>query len=86
MNECHKPCYVFDAYGTLFDVHSAVSRHAEKVGPDAARLSEIWRNKQLEYTWTRSGMARYRDFRKLTEDALDFAFASRPKRRQNRQK
>jgi 2-haloacid dehalogenase len=73
-----KPCYVFDAYGTLFDVHSAVARHAKKVGPNAARLSEIWRNKQLEYTWTRSGMARYRDFQKLTEDALDFAFASVP--------
>jgi len=73
-----KLCYVFDAYGTLFDVHSAVSRHATDVGPDAARLSEIWRTKQLEYTWTRSGMARYRDFWSLTEDALDFAFAAVP--------
>lgn len=73
-----KLCYVFDAYGTLFDVHSAVSRHSDSVGPDAARLSEIWRNKQLEYTWTRSGMARYRDFWSLTEDALDFAFAAVP--------
>jgi 2-haloacid dehalogenase len=35
--------YVFDAYGTLFDVHAAVRRHAAAVGPDAARLSELWR-------------------------------------------
>jgi len=69
-------CYVFDAYGTLFDVHSAVSRHAEKVGPDAARVSEIWRNKKLEYSWTRSGMGRYKDFWTLTGEALDFALAS----------
>lgn len=69
-------CYVFDAYGTLFDVHSAVARNGERIGPDAARLSEIWRNKQLEYTWTRSGMHRYRDFWELTREALDFAFAA----------
>jgi 2-haloacid dehalogenase len=71
-------CYVFDAYGTLFDVHSAVARHATLVGPDASRVSEIWRNKQLEYTWTRSGMGRYRDFWTLTGEALDFALASVP--------
>ena len=46
--------YVFDAYGTLFDVHSAVARHADRVGPDAARLSEHWRIKQLEYCWVRT--------------------------------
>ncbi|MCB1386524.1 MAG: haloacid dehalogenase type II [Nitratireductor sp.] len=80
-------CYVFDAYGTLFDVHSAVARHADLVGPDAARVSEIWRNKQLEYSWTRSGMARYRDFWTLTQEALDFALASvRDANRQARQK
>lgn len=71
-------CYVFDAYGTLFDVHSAVSRFSDEVGPDAARVSEIWRNKQLEYTWTRSGMAQYKDFWQLTKEALDFALASVP--------
>ncbi|MBL4892060.1 MAG: haloacid dehalogenase type II [Rhizobiaceae bacterium] len=65
--------FVFDAYGTLFDVHSAVSRHAELVGANSARLSEIWRNKQLEYTWTRSGMGNYKDFWTLTTEALDFA-------------
>ncbi len=70
--------YVFDAYGTLFDVHSAVSRHFDIVGENPARVSEIWRNKQLEYTWTRSGMGRYVDFWTLTTQALDFALASVP--------
>lgn len=70
------PVYVFDAYGTLFDVHSAVARCRAAVGPDADRLSQIWRAKQLEYSWTRSLMGRYRDFWSLTEDALDFAIAA----------
>ncbi|HMN74069.1 MAG TPA: HAD-IA family hydrolase, partial [Rhodoblastus sp.] len=48
--------HVFDAYGTLFDVHSAVARHRALVGPEADRLSDLWRTKQLEYTWTRSLM------------------------------
>ncbi len=70
--------YVFDAYGTLFDVHSAVSRHATLVGENAGRVSEIWRNKQLEYSWTRSGMQRYKDFWQLTQEALDFALTVVP--------
>jgi 2-haloacid dehalogenase len=69
------PLYVFDAYGTLFDVHSAVARHAGDIGPDAARLSDMWRTKQLEYTWVRSLSGRYRDFEALTQDALDYAAA-----------
>ena len=44
--------FVFDAYGTLFDVHAAIGRHRSAAGPDADRFSEIWRSKQLEYTWT----------------------------------
>jgi FMN phosphatase YigB (HAD superfamily) len=44
--------YVFDAYGTLFDVHAAIGRHRAAAGPDADWFSEIWRSKQLEYTWT----------------------------------
>ncbi len=70
--------YVFDAYGTLFDVHAAVRRHAQAVGPAADRLSDLWRRKQLEYSWIRALMGRYRDFWQLTEDALDFAFAATP--------
>lgn len=68
--------FVFDAYGTLFDVHSAVARHAAAVGPSATRLSEVWRAKQLEYSWVRTLAGRYRDFWSITEDALDFALAA----------
>ncbi|MFZ1681482.1 MAG: haloacid dehalogenase type II [Rhizobiaceae bacterium] len=70
--------FVFDAYGTLFDVHAAVRRHAEAIGPDAAAFSALWRQRQLEYTWVRSLSGAYRDFRALTVEALDFAFASFP--------
>ena len=69
------PLYVFDAYGTLFDVHSAVARHRDLAGSHAERLSDIWRTKQLEYTWTRSLMGAYLDFDLVTRDALDFASA-----------
>jgi 2-haloacid dehalogenase len=68
--------HVFDAYGTLFDVHSAVARNAALAGPEAARLSLLWRTKQLEYSWTRTLMGRYRDFWRITEEALDFALGS----------
>ena len=67
--------YVFDAYGTLFDVHAAVARHREAIGPAAERLSEVWRIKQLEYTWTMSLMGRFRDFLDLTGASLDAAAA-----------
>ena len=63
---------MFDAYGTLFDVHSAVGRHADRL-PDAPAVSLLWRTKQLEYTWLRSLMGRYVDFWKITHDALAFA-------------
>lgn len=68
--------YVFDAYGTLFDVHSAVARSREVIGPAADGLSEIWRVKQLEYSWTRTLMRRYVDFWTLTEQALEYAVAA----------
>lgn len=67
--------YVFDAYGTLFDVHAAVRGHAAEIGEHAQRMSEIWRAKQLEYSWTRSLMGAHRGFRKLTEESLDYAAA-----------
>ncbi len=65
--------YLFDAYGTLLDVHSAVARHKGAIGPQAERLSELWRSKQLEYTWVRSLMGAYQDFECLTQQALDYA-------------
>ena len=67
--------YIFDAYGTLFDVHAAIARHRERAGPDADRISQLWRTKQLEYTWTLTAMGRYENFERLTERALDFALA-----------
>lgn len=70
--------HVFDAYGTLFDVHAAISRHRAEAGPDAERCSEIWRTKQLEYTWTLTLAGRYVDFWVLTEHALDYALARVP--------
>ena len=70
--------YLFDAYGTLFDVHAVVRRHATAVGPDAQRLSERWRAKQLEYSWIRSATGAYKDFWALTKDALDAAFVAHP--------
>ncbi len=70
--------FVFDAYGTLFDVHSAVSRHVDIVGENPARVSKIWRNKQLEYTWTRSPIGKYKDFWQLTSEALSFALEAVP--------
>mgnify|MGYP001457197409 CR=1 FL=1 len=65
----------FDAYGTLFDVHSAVARHAEALGPQAERLSELWRSRQLEYTWVLNGIGSYEDFWTLTARALETAAA-----------
>jgi 2-haloacid dehalogenase len=67
-----KAC-VFDAYGTLFDVHSAVRRHAAECGADADAISALWRQKQLEYTWTRSLMRRHADFWTVTGEGLDHA-------------
>lgn len=70
--------YVFDAYGTLFDVHSAVRKHAEGIGPDGEAFSTLWRAKQLEYSWIRALMGNYTDFWTLTEQSLDYAFARFP--------
>ncbi len=66
-----------DAYGTLFDVHSAVRRHADAIGGErGSALSHLWRQKQLEYSWIRALAGRYRDFAAITADALDFAIAT----------
>ena len=61
--------YVFDAYGTLFDVHSVVEA-GRALTADPVALSLLWRQKQLEYTWLRSLMGRYEDFWAVTEAAL----------------
>jgi 2-haloacid dehalogenase len=69
-----KAC-VFDAYGTLFDVHSPVKRLSAEIGPKADELTRLWRLKQLEYTWLRSLMGVHADFWKVTSEALDYALA-----------
>jgi 2-haloacid dehalogenase len=68
-----KAC-VFDAYGTLFDVHSAVGKYRQDLGENADQVSLLWRTKQLEYTWLRSLMRQHADFWQVTQDALDYAF------------
>ena len=64
--------YLFDAYGTLFDVHSVIEA-GRALTSDPQALSSLWRQKQLEYTWLRSLMGRYEDFWAVTEQALRFA-------------
>jgi 2-haloacid dehalogenase len=67
--------FLFDAYGTLFDVHSVVVRAGAGMPGDLDALSQLWRQKQLEFTWLRALMDRYQDFEKITEDALRTALA-----------
>ncbi len=64
---------VFDAYGTLFDVHAPIAKLEGEIGPKASVVSELWRRKQLEYTWLRSLMGVHADFWHVTGDALDYA-------------
>ena len=64
---------VFDAYGTLFDPFAVKTRAEELFPGNGAALSQLWRTKQLEYSWLRTLMGRYENFWKLTEDALVFA-------------
>ena len=67
---------VFDAYGTLFDFNTAASAARDELGEDWQRLSDLWRLKQLQYTWLRGLAQHHADFRQVTGDALDFALAS----------
>jgi 2-haloacid dehalogenase len=64
---------VFDAYGTLLDLRSAVEPQAGRLGDLAPTLLALWRAKQLEYTWLRSLMRRHADFAQVTAEALDYA-------------
>lgn len=67
---------VFDAYGTLFDFNSAVARHRAAIGPSADALSELWRQKQIQYTWLRNGMGAHARFWQVTGEALDHCLAA----------
>ncbi len=70
-----KAC-VFDAYGTLFDIHAPTAAIAHDLGDKAQSVSDMWRGKQLQYTWLRSLMGRYTDFWQITGDGLDYALAA----------
>ena len=67
---------VFDAYGTLYDVHSVARRCESCFAGKGAQLSQLWRAKQLEYTWQRSLMQRYVPFSQVTREALAYACAA----------
>ena len=72
-----KAC-VFDAYGTLFDVSAAARAAAAEPGREALqsawpKLAEIWRLKQLQYTWLRAVAEAHTDFWQVTGEGLDFA-------------
>ncbi|HEY3281873.1 MAG TPA: haloacid dehalogenase type II [Armatimonadota bacterium] len=64
---------VFDAYGTLFDYASAAARCEDVLGSKLSPLNELWRSKQLQYTWLRAVAGRHADFWQVTGDALDFS-------------
>ncbi len=68
---------VFDAYGTLFDVHSVIEACEREFPGHGTALSHLWRAKQLEYTWLRSLMFQYRDFWQVTESSLEYACRAR---------
>jgi len=64
---------VFDAYGTLFDFGSTAKQCRDALGDHIERLTKLWRDKQLEYTWLRAAQGRHADFWQVTGDALDFS-------------
>jgi 2-haloacid dehalogenase len=67
---------VFDAYGTLFDFNSAVARHRAVIGSKADALADMWRAKQIQYTWLRNSMGAYDKFWQVTGEALDHCLAA----------
>ena len=71
-----KAC-VFDAYGTLFDVHAPAAALAAELGDEGPAISAQWRTKQLDYMWLRSLMGRYSDFAQVTADALDYVLGAK---------
>lgn len=68
--------YVFDAYGTLFNLHAAAERHREAIGPEWQRFSQTWRTKHIEYTWHTTLVGKRTSFWVLAERSLDYAIAA----------
>lgn len=69
------PAFVFDAYGTLYDVQSVAAEVEAAFPGKGEAITQIWRLKQLEYTWLRTAMRRYADFRQVTRDSLEYTLA-----------
>jgi 2-haloacid dehalogenase len=67
---------VFDAYGTLYDVQSVAGVTDTAFPGHGAYITQVWRQKQLEYTWLRSLMGRYEDFRAVTRDSLSYTLGT----------
>jgi len=67
---------VFDAYGTLFDIERITAGSKGALGDRTTALHELWRLKQLEYTWLRSLMGRHTDFWHVTGESLDYALGA----------
>ena len=72
-SEARPEAFVFDAYGTLYDVYSVAARCESCFPGKGAQLSQLWRTKQLEYTWQRSLMQRYAPFSTVTREALAYS-------------
>ena len=68
--------YVFDAYGTLFDVHAAAEREKAAIGPTWQDLSRTWRTKHIEYSWHHAFTGKPATFWQLAERSLDYAIAT----------
>ena len=68
--------YVFDAYGTLFNVHAAAERYKDTIGPTWLQLSQTWRTKHIEYSWHHAFTGRPATFWQLAERGLDYAVAA----------
>src|ERR1700704_4158989 len=68
--------FVFDAYGTLFNLHAAAERHSAAIGPKWQQLSQTWRTKHLEYSWVHSLSQQKATFWELAQKSLDYAIAS----------
>ena len=64
---------IFDAYGTLFDVNAACRELSIEVGEKWQDLANLWRLRQVEYTWLRNSMNEYIDFWEITGNALEYA-------------
>jgi 2-haloacid dehalogenase len=67
--------FVFDAYGTLFDTHSVAEATEAAFPGHGSYITQVWRQKQLEYSWLRTAMGRWQDFRVATRDSLLFTLA-----------